>query len=369
MNKKVLFILHMPPPVHGAAMVGSYIKKSLRINSTFNTKYIRLGTTNSFEERGKTSLKKLFRLLGLLSSSLAKVLNFRPDYVYMTLTSSGMGFYKDAFLVLLLKLTGVKFVYHFHNKGVKNRQERVFDNWLYKRVFKNAEVILLSEYLYPDIKKYVKKDRVYICPNGIPQFLSDTDVEKHHSKQNHPQILFLSNLVETKGVYTLLKACKILKDRDVSYKCIFVGGEADILAYDLNKKISSMNLESEVFYAGKKYNEEKEAIFLESDIFAFPTYYPNECFPLVLLEAMQAGLPIVSTPEGGIREIVKENKNGFLVPQKDPVELAMKLEELIGNSELRNRMSRAGRMMYENKFTIQRFEKRLSEILEEAIIS
>ena len=63
---------------------------------------------------------------------------------------------------------------------------------------------------------------------------------------------------------------------------------------------------------GRKYGEEKERLFRESDIFVFPTYYDIECFPLVLLEAMQYGLPCVNTDEGGIRDIVV-NDSGFTV--------------------------------------------------------
>ena len=72
---------------------------------------------------------------------------------------------------------------------------------------------------------------------------------------------------------------------------------------------------------GRKYEKEKEETFAKADIFAFPTYYNNECFPLVLLEAMQHSLPVVSTFEGGIPDIVDEGEAGFLVAQKNAEKL------------------------------------------------
>ena len=365
MKSKILFILHTPPPVHGAAMVGSYIKGSELINNNFDTKYIRLGTTSSFEERGKINFTKILRFIRLICTSLVTTFKFRPDIIYMSLSSNGIGFYKDAVIVLLLKLMGAKLVYHFQNKGVKTRQEKIFDNWLYKRVFNGSDVILLSQYLYSDVEKYVSKVRVHYCPNGIPDLLGGEGRENNVRKKGPVLILFLSNLLETKGVYELLEACKYLKEKDLEFRCIIAGGEVDITGLDLKHKIYEMDLESEVTYEGKKYNEEKVKIFMNSDIFAFPTYYPNETFGLVNLEAMQAKLPVVSTPEGGIPDVVEDGETGFLVPKKNSKALAEKLEILIKNPELRKRMGEAGRQRYETKFTVGKFEKRLSNILQD----
>ena len=81
---------------------------------------------------------------------------------------------------------------------------------------------------------------------------------------------------------------------------------------------------------------------------------------------MQHSLPVVSTFEGAIPDVVEDGVTGFLVPQKDPVALAEKLEILIRNPEMRNQMGEAGRAKYEREFTLERFERRMVEILERA---
>ncbi len=116
---------------------------------------------------------------------------------------------------------------------------------------------------------------------------------------------------------------------------------------------------------GPKYGEEKSRLFLQADIFCFPTYYPPEAFPLVLLEAMQFGKPVVSTYEGAIPEIVDEGVTGFLVPPKDFHALSEKLEILIADSELRERMGKAGRMKFFEKYTVDIFERNLLKVFEE----
>jgi glycosyltransferase involved in cell wall biosynthesis len=364
-KSKILFILHFPPPVHGAAMVGEYIRESETINKDFNGHYINLGTSKTLDEIDKGGFKKWWRYLVLLWKTGFSVLSFRPNLVYLTLTAKGGGFYKDALVALKAKAMGAKMVYHFHNKGVSTRHDKWFDNILYKIVFKNTDVILLSEHLYPDIQKYVPKSRVHICPNGIPEIVQKF---KYQNEVTKPvEILFLSNLIESKGVYALLEACKILKKNGIIFHCTYVGGEGDISAEELKQRIDKLDLSEVVHYAGRKYGAEKSEVFSKADIFVLPTFYSNECFPLVLLEAMQFSLPIISTFEGGIPDIVENNISGFLVHQRDIIDLAEKLELLINNPPMRQKMGTAGRKKYEADFTLAAFEVRLTTILKELV--
>ena len=99
----------------------------------------------------------------------------------------------------------------------------------------------------------------------------------------------------------------------------------------------------------------------------FPTFYHNECFPLVLLEAMEHGLPCISTTEGGIPGIVDDGKTGFLVPKHDVAVLADKILLLLNDSVLRSNMGKVGREKFEKEFTLEVFEKRMTWILEHIV--
>ena len=105
----------------------------------------------------------------------------------------------------------------------------------------------------------------------------------------------------------------------------------------------------------------------DADIFVFPTYYHNECFPLVILEAMEQGLPVISTNEGGIRDIIDNGNSGYTVEKNNPIDLASAIELLIKDPELCNSMGVAGRRQFEEKFTEEVFEKKMRECLEKAI--
>jgi len=361
--KNILFILHFPPPVHGSSIVGQFIKNSEIINNSFNCRYINLLVSRTINDTGKNSFVKILRFIGIWIKLLGELLKKRPDVCYFALTATGTAFYKDVMLVSLLRLFHVKKVYHLHNKGVSQNQSTWINKLLYHFVFRDADVILLSNYLYHDIATFVPASRVYICPNGINDTDSSLNIQLNQNKRK-VRILFLSNLIESKGIFELLDACAILQKKGIEFECDFIGAEGDLTINQFNEKVQQKQLTSRVKYLGKKYGQEKQEALENAQIFAFPTYYTNECFPLVLLEAMSAGLPVISTFEGGIPDIVEEGVTGFLISRKDTHELAEKLEMLIMNPELRWKMGVAARNKFEKEFMLQIFEHRIIDILD-----
>lgn len=368
MNKqRILFVLHLPPPVHGAAMMGKYIHDSRVINEAFECKYINLTSAKTLQDIGKGGVMKYIKYLMLLCKVVLKVITFRTQLVYVTPTACGVAFYKDFLVVQLLKLMGRKVVVHYHNKGVVTRQDKKLDDWMYRRFFKDIKVILLSDALYEDVKKYVKREDVLICENGIP----DTSEKSEKIIRNNPipRILFLSNLLITKGVIVLLDALKLLKDKNVDFVCNFVGAETnEIDAQHFLGEVQKRGLQQEVKYLGKKYGKEKVELYHTSDIFVFPTYYYNECFPLVLLEAMQMHLPCISTTEGGISSIIHDGENGYLVEMNNPIALAYSIEKLLKDADLRKNMGENGWMRFKSDFTLEAFEKRMEFCLKKALM-
>lgn len=369
MTSRILFILHLPPPVHGAAMVGKYIKDSELIRSEFDCSFVNLATAANLEDIGKVGFRKLFSLLKLLGTVWRQVRSRKPALVYITPNAVGGAFYKDFVVVQMLKWMGCRVVAHYHNKGVATRQERWLDDKLYRLFFRGLKVILLADVLYHDIKKYVGRENVMICPNGIPDVLPPTtECDDEPASDMVPRLLFLSNLIESKGVLVLLDALKVVTEKGCRVVCDFVGGEtAEMDAQRFDEEVARRQLQHVAVYHGKKYGTDKEAYWGRADIFVFPTFYPNECFPLVLLEAMQHALPCVSTNEGAIPGIVEEGRTGFVVERQSPEATADAICKLLDSAELRKRMGTVGRQRYEQMFTLQAFEHRMCDILHQLV--
>lgn len=360
---KILFILHLPPPHHGAAMVGKYIHDSNIINESFEADFIDLATNRILSQSGKGSFKKIVTFAGIAKNVIAALRKKKYDLCYMTITAQGAGFYKDLLVVSILKMWHSNIIYHFHNKGVSNNKS-VQARMLYSYAFKNTKSILTSRYLYPDIQNYVKPENVSYCLLGIPLIskLNNRNERIIKAERKAPcQLLFLSNMIVQKGIFVLLDACEKMYKQGLSFECHYVGGWSDITKEQFQNEIDKKELTNIVFAHGPKYNEEKQAFFETADIFVFPTHY--DTFGLVNLEAMQNGLPVVSTPEGGIPDIVVQGETGFLVPHDNATSLAEKLATLIKNPMLRYQMGEKGRQRFFELFTLETFENNLSQIL------
>jgi len=365
MEKKILFILHVPPPINGAAIVGQLIKNSDVINDAFVCDYINLTTSFSLGTIGKSNIGKLLTVFRIAFRTVKALLRTDYNLCYMTLTAKGPGFYKDFLIVLLLKAFGKNLIYHFHNKGVAENGKNRLNDLMYRITFRNAKCILLSPTLYGDVNRYVKEENAYFCANGIPDVGQVVQSPKRVNRKGTPcRFLFLSNMMEEKGVLILLEACKILKQKELNFECHFIGAWSDITEGIFQKTVTSLNIKDKIFVHGKKYGTDKLHFFRKADVFVFPTYYHNECFPLVLLEAMQFALPIVTTFEGGIPDLVKDSETAILVPTRDSNSLAKELEKLLIDSSLRNIMGIKARRRYEELFTFSIFEKNLRDILQ-----
>lgn len=373
-KSRVLFIMHMPPPVHGAAMVGKYIHDSKIVNETFDCRFENMTLASCLEDIGKGGIKKLFNLRNQLNRFRVAIKEFQPDLVYVTPNAAGGAFYKDFVVVQYIKHClkkyrkgdNYKIVVHYHNKGIANRQNRFFDNILYKVFFQQINVILLANTLRQEVKKYVEDSHVYICPNGIPETLDEEPSAVR--KNTKPKILFLSNLIISKGVLILLDALKVLKDDGFAFCCDFVGGES----YEMNSQmfldeVSKRNLSDFVNYAGRKYGNEKKEYFQNADIFAFPSFYHNETFGLVNLEAMEYKLPIVSTDEGGIPDVVVHGENGLICEKQNALSLAKALKMLIEDENMRVRYGENGYKKFKSEFTLDCFEKNFTKCLQKII--
>ena len=135
--KKVLFILHLPPPVHGASMVGKYIHDSETINNTFECHYLNLTLAKDINDIGKGGIRKLKDFYKLLTQIRKQVKSIKPQLCYVTPNAKGGAFYKEFFVVLVLKILNQKIIIHYHNKGVATRQSKWFDNLLFFQKYKS----------------------------------------------------------------------------------------------------------------------------------------------------------------------------------------------------------------------------------------
>jgi glycosyltransferase involved in cell wall biosynthesis len=356
-RKKILFIVQLPPPVHGASIMNNYVVNSEKIKENFNSFVLNLHFLTSIKEITKFSFKKIIKAIYYGFELIWMIRSKKPDLVYLSFSPKGYSFYRDTFYVFLIKLYRKKVVIHLHGKGIKvSTGNSPIKKKLYQQLFKKLYVICLSEKLVHDIED-VYKSKPFIVPNGIEQLASTKD-QITHDITNTPQILCLSNYMQDKGILDLIDALKILKNQGYTFNARLVGAPIDLATDFLQNQINSQNLSDCVEIIGSLYGNDKINELKKTDIFVFPS--KNEAFPLVILEAMQFGLPIVSTLEGGIPEMVIDNETGFLIEKENPQLLADKLTILLKDKDLRIRL---GERRFAENYTLEKFETKMVNTL------
>jgi len=357
--KKVLFIGQLPPPVHGVTMMNELVVESLMTSEYFDLETIKLQFAKSVEEISKFTFWKLLKTLIYSFQIFFKSIRYQPDLVYFTITPGGAAFIRDILFVIALRITNSKIVYHLHGQGIKqNIQKSRWKRIIYQWVFKKAHIICLSELLTKDLNEICQRTP-YIIPNGIKKVSDINMIKKDVGKE--PQIIYLSNFFRSKGILILLDALHILNESGIRFTANLVGAPGDVSLAFLEKKIRSLSLENRVLITGPIFGQKKFIALNQADIFVQPTYF--DAFPLTILEAMQCKLPVISTFEGGIPDIVLDNETGLLFERGNIVKLVQCLSLLLNSEPLRTKMGEAGFRRYEKLFTSGRFTKDLTTLL------
>jgi glycosyltransferase involved in cell wall biosynthesis len=359
MNNRILFFIKTPPPLTGATLMNQVVNKSLLLRNNFEIKAIEISYVKNANELGGFSILKIGLFAKYLFKLLNELISFRPGLIYFQLSPLGTAFIRDFIYVLFMKMFKTKIVFHVYGKGIEQKAQKSIYRRLYKIAFNNQHLICLSDLLVYDIKS-VYTSKPYIVPNAI---------EISNYLANHqntiPKIIFVSNLFKSKGVFILLDALNLLNIKQVNFEANIVGKEGDISFATLKMKIGEYNLSKRVIISGYLDKEQKMQAFANSDLCVFPTL--NDTWGLVILEAMQVGLPVIASDEGAIPEIIDDSKTGFVVEKNNAQILADKIEFLINNSETAINMGKEGRKKFLDKYSLPHFEENLRKVFSDIL--
>ena len=357
---KILYFIQLPPPLHGVSTMNSQIFHSKVINNDIDKLLLEIKFSRHFSELRRLSLKKIKEFIYLNRNLRENLERERPDFVYFSFMPVGKGFWRDLLFVRTIKKMDFQIIYHLHNRGIRSRSKNPIWKKLYRYVFANSLIIHLSEGLLEReiIPLRIPNVRSLVIPNGIPIY----ELSRGNKQTSLVTLLFCSNLFPEKGIYDLIKIMSELtkKRDDIRLRIVgeFMRGR---YRGKLLKLIDQKGLKNYVSVEGPKYGKEKESEYLNADIFIFPSYFDQECFPLVLLEAMCFQLPIVSSNIGAIPEIIEDGKEGILVNPKEINGFAEAINHLAENKEERVKIGLASRKRFLDNYTLKQLEKNFTK--------
>ena len=204
--------------------------------------------------------------------------------------------------------------------------------------------------------------RIMTIWNGVEKNQANIDHEivGRFTTENKVLIGSISTFIEQKGLTYLLDTAFQLKRRQNNFICLLVGDGP--LRRELELKREKMGLNDTVFFLGWLKNAVSRVLPV-FDIFFQPSLW--EAMSMVVLEAMAAGLPVISTDHGCIAETVVDGVTGYLVPKRDVRMLAKKIEELISDPDLRISMGKKSRQRIETVLSEDSFIQRLGDVFRE----
>jgi glycosyltransferase involved in cell wall biosynthesis len=337
------FTESLPPLVDGVSHTLTYLQKSLeaeKIDYMFFSPF--LPSDEHWAGKVMQILSVPFPLYAKyrislpafhdLRSSLEK---FAPDMIHIC-----SPFFLGLFAYRYAAETGIPVVNSFHTRFVSYLKYYGFEwfepyGWRYLRWFYNRGNICfvpsratIRELGCRGFSNLTLWERGIDTGRFSPAF-ADRSLKTRWSPDGDPVALFTGRLVKEKDVETLLKAHRILLDRKVTYKLVFVGdgpmrGQIEREAPD-------------AFLAGHLGGDQLSRAYASADIFVFPS--TTESFGNVVLEAAASGLPVIGASEGGVRNLIRDGETGFLTTPHDAGDLAHKMERLLTNGSLRNSMA------------------------------
>lgn len=251
------------------------------------------------------------------------------------------------------KMLGKKVIVHFHSFSVDTTIKSKYQN-VYRYLFGKADVVLvLSKYWQDELCRTFgfKENKVEVLYNPCTTEVSS----KVYPKRK--QILYAGTVNARKGYADMIKAFAQIADRYPEWSIVFAGnGEIE----EGKALASQLGIAKQTVFLGWVRGEEKDKAFKEASIFCLPSY--AEGFPMGVLDAWAYGLPVITTPVGGIPDIAIDGKNCLLFNPGDVDILAKQMDKMMSSEELRKFVASESNELANGIFSVEKVTERLENI-------
>ena len=361
MKNKLLLVGPLPPPQHGQSLsfkmlVDSFLEESSEI------KVISIADKKISGKRGfQKTLARIYSYISIIIHYFIYV-STNSCRVYITIAQSRQGFYRDFVMIWIASLFSRPIVVHLKggNYGGFYSEQSGLLKWIIRKTLLRVERILVLGHKLTSMYDFEPKlkGRIYVVENGLPFDLKPKQTKTINGKI---QLLFLSNMVESKGYLDILDALHLLGDMKNQFHINFAGtfyvnSDDDQVTSEehakqlFQDKINKLSLEQLVTYHGTVSGQKKIKLLESAHVFLLPTNYNNEGQPVSIIEALAFGIPIIATDYRAITDMVINNITGCLVDYKSPDQIANAIKYICSDQHYQ-KMSASCLQLYANKFT------------------
>lgn len=365
----VVIVGPTPPPYHGVAMAIKTLLDS-KLHESFEVHHLELADRRGIGHVNKPDLHDVVLFARQWFELIELLFRRRPRILYLVLSQSTVGVLRDSLFVWPARLLGAKVVAHLHGGGFQHwYAHRWFPMRWYARVLMRTvtRAIVLAESLRNQFQGLVAPEHVAVVPNGIPD--CGVGCVNTPRLRRRWQVLYLNTLNKMKGALVLLEAIAQVVQQRADVEFVFAGP----WSHDEHRRaadayIASHQLAAFITFTGQVAGEEKRALLHSADLFVFPGVQ-QEGQPLVVLEAMAAGLPVLFTNRGCLGETLRDGESGIEVPPGDARALAGQIQRLLSRPDEMRRLGANARIKFEQEYTLDRHLGRMISLFEEVASS
>ncbi|MBK0291289.1 glycosyltransferase family 4 protein [Bacillus sp. S34] len=363
---KMLVVGPVPPPIHGESLAVHSVVKSDLLNRNYHISLIntnKLNVTNA----GEFSIGKVLKDIKILQQVFANVFMRKKDICYISISQTRLGLLRDLVIILLCSLRSKKIITHLHGNNLGNVIDKMsrFERTLVKNIFKKIDSgIVLGNGLKNNFKGFTKS--VKVVANGVDSnYITDEELNSKEKDTEFIDIVYLSNLLESKGYQYLIEAVASLIEEGKNVRLTLAGAIFNQEKFDMIWNIvKDRGLEKRIKHLGVVDGIEKKQLLLSSDIMVLPTNYPIEGQPVSIIEGMAAGLPIIATKRGSIPDLI--TNNGILIETGSTHLVKKTLSSLINNPKELKNMSKNSRENFLNNFTLEKNIKKIQVVISDS---
>ena len=360
-----IVILFLSPSLNAQGGVSEYCKTLLNyLDHPFKLTCLTIGNRPSNNILAKRIFYPLKDSLSLVRTLVLE----QCDVIHLNSSLKRYALLRDSFYLMIVTLMGYggRTMFHVHGWD-KDLFEKVLKSIIFKRIFcwllsRTGIVLVLSNNFKKQLQQLgIPSEKICVTTTMYCQLPSS--IMQHNYGKVH--VLFMSRFVRDKGLYIAAKVARLLRDSGNSNWLFTFAGDG-IEMEGLKAYLLKHRLEDIVNLTGYVVGKEKEKLLFLSDILLFPTHYGEGC-PVTILEAMGSGQVIISTPVGGIPEIVEDGVNGFLHDSDDPLIFFNSVKRLMEDRELLIKMQKRNRRKAENNYEASIVAKKIKRLYLEVI--
>lgn len=344
-------------------MVGMHLTKTRGGISTLIAEILNSRLREDFDFTYIASQAEDYGRFGKLALAVTSFASFvraaatrRADVVHVHLGSNA-SLYREGLFIIAARLFGKRVVGHFHAGDIDEYfpgQPRIGRSFISAALRGCASLVACSRESAKQLAAIAPGPPVAVIPNAIDVAAFEV---KRTLRPGPVRILFVGAIGRLKGERDLLAALASMRRDGREFSVSILGYGAGTLAGECRE----LGISDTVEHLGPVALADRVAFYKEADVFVLPTY--AEAMPMSVIEAMAAGLAIVTTRVGGIPEIIEHGVNGLLVEPGDPNELAERIAELCNDPELRLRLGDRAREDAARDLDFENYRERLRDVL------